>query len=339
MNLKLSQFAGTAAGEALDRAVPPVPLYYNDIYEVPLPQKHRFPMAKYRMVREKLQLEAAQGALHVQFEPSPLATKEDLVTCHTDDYVSRYLNNQFTEKENRRVGFPWSEASVRRSLSSTGGTIVAARAVLNRPDVRFAGHIAGGTHHAFADRGEGFCVFNDIAVAANVILRDFHLVQRILIIDLDVHQGNGSAVLFHGDPRVFTFSMHCAGNYFSKKEASDCDVEIPTGAGDDEYLDILRNTLPKLFEAQRPQLTFFQAGVDGHESDAFGRLKLSRKGLQKRNRMTYEAALAHDSPLVVTMGGGYPRDLNVESEAFLDVVEAHADVYRACAACHSSIYN
>lgn len=311
-----------------------VPLFYNDHYEVPLPPNHRFPMAKYRMVREQLQAEAAQGTLAARFEPSPLASEEDLITCHCPEYVSRYLRNQFTERENRRVGFPWSEASVRRSLSSTGGTIAATRAVLTQPDVRFAGHIAGGTHHAFADRGEGFCVFNDIAVAASAALRDFHSLQRILIIDLDVHQGNGSAALFDADPRVFTFSMHCVGNYFSKKEFSDCDVEVPVGAGDEAYLAELRQQLPRLFHQHRPQLTFFQAGVDPHISDAFGKLALTHAGLKERNRLTYEAALAHGSRLVVTMGGGYPRDLSVNSRAFADVVAAHVDVYRGCAAVH-----
>ena len=218
-------------------------LSQQDIYDVPLPTTHRFPMAKYRMTRVGLQEELGDRAV---FEESPLVTRNDLILTHDADYVQRFLDNRMTPKENRVIGFPWSDGSVKRSLSSVGGTVAAMHAVCTSPLSKnddfqlFAGHVAGGTHHAFADRGEGFCVFNDIAVAANVALRDYpSLVRQILIIDLDVHQGNGSAVLFQDKPQVFTFSMQCSTNYFSEKQTSDLDIEVPPGAGDAEYMDIL----------------------------------------------------------------------------------------------------
>lgn len=312
---------------AASSQLPPV-LYYNDHYEVPLPPTHRFPMQKYREVRLALQRELEhRGVAH--FQPSPLATLDELTTTHTAEYVARYLNGELTEKENRRVGFPWSIASVNRSLSSTGGTVAAARAVCTRPGLLRAGHLAGGTHHAFADRGEGFCVFNDIAVAANVALRDYpELISRVLIVDLDVHQGNGCAALFENDPRVFTFSAHCDGNYFSKKEDSDLDVELAEGMDDAAYLAAIEEHLPQLFVELQPQLVFFQAGVDPHVADRFGKLAVSSAGLKRRNKLVYQLAAAHGSRLVVTMGGGYPKDLELTSEPFRAVVQSHMDVYR-----------
>jgi len=265
------------------------------------------------------------------------ATAEELEACHCREYVQRYLNNEFSVLENRRVGFPWSEASVARSLSSVGGTLAATRAVFQSDRVAFAGHLAGGTHHAFADRGEGYCVFNDIAVAASVALREQPACERILIIDLDVHQGNGSAVIFKDEARVFTFSLHCQDNLFSKREESDLDVELPPGSGDTAYLQALRHHLPLLLQQVQPQLTFFQAGVDPHESDAIGKFKLSSAGLKRRNHFVFEMVAAHQSRLVVTMGGGYPRDLDVRSKPFFDVVQAHMDVYRGCASTHARL--
>lgn len=222
--------------------------YYNDTYEVDLPDGHRFPMEKYRLVREMLQQRHATDA-SVAFEVSPLATLDELATTHDREYVRRYLHNEFTPRENRVVGFPWSTQSVNRSLSSVGGTVAAARAACARlqaatcggigkalgPTV--VGHIAGGTHHAFAAHGEGFCVFSDIAVAANVCLEEHgDWLQRVLIIDLDVHQGNGNAVLFQKIPNVFTFSMQCKQNLFSTEQYSDKDVYINEGTGDEDYL-------------------------------------------------------------------------------------------------------
>lgn len=232
--------------------------------------------------------------------------------------------------EIRRTGFPWSPEHVRRSTSSVGGTVAATRAVLAHPNALLAGHIAGGTHHAFYDYGEGFCVFSDIAVAANLALQEHPFVEKIAIIDLDVHQGNGNAVLFEHNPNVITFSMHCKENVFSALQVSTVDVELAAGCGDDEYLSKLSAWMPYLVDIVKPNLVFFQAGVDVFVGDKLGKLALSRQGIRRRNRMVIEHLLKNNIKTVITMGGGYPRDMNPRSQAFQEVVECHADVYRDC---------
>lgn len=315
-----------------------VPFFYNDVYNVIMPSRSSFPMEKYRYVREALQRELESSG-KASFHKSPIAAIEDLTTVHTEDYVQRYLANALTREENRRIGFEWSEAHRDRALSSVGGTVAATHAVL-RPGsrVRYSGHIAGGTHHAFADRGEGYCVFNDIAVAAAVALRDYpDMVRRVLLIDLDVHQGNGSAKIFEADSRVQTYSQHCEGNLFSAREVSDLDVDVPVGCSDDEYLALLSAHLPAFFERAKPDLVFFQAGVDPHEADRIGKLELTTRGLKKRNAFVFELAAAHETRMVLTLGGGYPKDLKPASQPFHQVVQAHLDVYRQCASAHAKI--
>mmetsp|Transcript_20595 Transcript_20595/g.41868 ORF Transcript_20595/g.41868 Transcript_20595/m.41868 type:complete len:330 (-) Transcript_20595:579-1568(-) len=286
---------------------PPVPFFFNDLYEVHLPQVgvgSSFPMRKYRLVREALQRELHRVGT-ATFHESPLVSLTDLHTVHAPHYVSRYLNNELSALENRRIGFPWSEASVQRSLSSTGGTVAAMHAVCQVEGPRFSGHIAGGTHHAFSDRGEGYCVFNDIAVASMVALRDYpQRVRRILICDLDVHQGNGCAVIFGGEARVTTYSLHCLGNLYSQRESSDVDIELPVDAGDGAYLEAMRESLVPLWERLQPHLVFFQAGVDPHESDRFGKLKLSSAGLKQRNRIVYDLAAQVTSREIGEARGG-----------------------------------
>jgi len=293
-------------------------------------------MAKYRLVREALQAELLSSG-RASFHESPLVSMDDLQLVHMPSYVERYLNNQLTALENRRIGFPWSPQSVDRSLSSTGGTVAAMHAVCREgAAARFSGHIAGGTHHAFPDRGEGFCVFSDIAVAAAVALRDY-AISRILVVDLDVHQGNGNAVIFQDEPRVTTFSLHCYGNLFSRREYSDVDVDLHVGAGDAEYLAALEEHLPPLIDKIRPELIFFQAGVDPHASDRFGKLELSSAGLKKRNKLVLDCAARQQARLVVTMGGGYPKDLDTLSMPFHHVVQAHLDCFRATASAHARL--
>ena len=354
-------------------------LFYNDIYEVPLPPKHRFPMGKYRLVREKLQnvVSSFQNSSNfaelysdkkILFLPSPLASKDDLETTHCPRYIDRFFSNKLTEKENRQIGFPWSKASVLRTLSSTGGTIAAMHAslgnyssyltsknlkvnkdeastymnsVLKQDDniiidsgeklnVKVTGHIAGGTHHAFFDRGEGFCIFNDIAVAANVALRDYKdQIKQILIIDLDVHQGNGTSVLFQNRPEVFTYSIHCKGNYFSPKETSDLDVEMDVGTGDIEYFNKLDDTLHQVLTKVKPDLIFIQGGIDAYKLDRLGHMCLSRQGLMRRNHFVYQkiSETLPNAKVVITMGGGYPKNLDEKSEPFQAIVNVHSDVY------------
>ena len=318
------------------RVVPPTTttFYYNDIFEVELPPAHRFPMRKYRDVRLLLQQEEGLTG-RVAFEPSPLATREELETTHCREYISRFMEGNLTPAEVRAVGFPWSKSGTLRALSSVGGTLAATRFVLSSRESgggRFAAHLAGGTHHAFFDRGEGFCTFSDIAVSANVALMEFGpVVEKVLIIDLDVHQGNGNAKLFAKKPSVFTFSMHCSGNYFSQKETSDVDVELPPGTSDAEYNRILNGWIPFLFDVVKPHLVFFQAGVDIFEGDRLGKLSVTRAGLKTRNELVLEAAHTRNIPLVLTMGGGYPKNDDPDSDNFKEVLECHADCYRALA--------
>lgn len=252
-----------------------------------------------------------------------------------------------TERELRNVGFPWSMDGVRRSLSSTGGTVAAAKAVCEAVRVRrqqsnvgddesqtspksliWAAHVAGGTHHAFFDRGEGFCVFSDIAVAANVVRRLYPdvLSSRMLILDLDVHQGNGNAVLFQGRPDVITFSLHCEANYFSPKEQSDLDIELPAGCTDETYLSTLQHWLRQIkrhHDTHAFDLVFFQAGVDVLEEDRLGRMSLTQQGVRRRNQMVFDFCRDLNVPLVITMGGGYPRN----EESWQPILQAHANVY------------
>lgn len=329
--------------------VPYFPIYYNDVYEVKLPKNHRFPMEKYRQVREMVQQRvstAQRSRLKCEFRVSPLATVEELGTTHCSSYVDRFLRGDLTELELRNIGFPWSESGVKRALSSVGGTIAAASAVCEalrerqrsldqgREDQKvavqsadlplvWAAHVAGGTHHAFKDRGEGFCIFSDIAVASNVVLLRYpDVVRRILIVDLDVHQGNGNAVLFQGRDDVLTFSMHCKANYFSKKEKSDLDVELPAGCTDQTYLATLNHWLGRIKrEGGNYDLIFFQAGVDVIAEDRLGCMSLSSDGVRQRNEMVFDFAREMDTSLVITMGGGYPQN------DWATILEAHANVY------------
>ena len=326
---------------AIDLKRPFFPIYYNDVYEVPLPPHHRFPMKKYRQVRKRVQEQIAnipqseRTSIYHEFRISPLVTKEDLTTTHSLEYVERYLLGDLTSEEIRNVGFPWSLEGVNRSLSSTGGTVAAAISICqarrrqlseqNGNDMKplWSAHVAGGTHHAFEDRGEGFCVFSDIAVAANVALKLFpDTIKRILIIDLDVHQGNGNAVLFQDKKEVFTFSMHCSANYFSKKESSDLDIELPPDCNDETYLSTCNHWLNRLSrDAGKFDLIFFQAGVDILSDDRLGRMSISQKGLERRNRMVFDVAHKMGVPLCITMGGGYPR------KDWAPILNAHANVY------------
>jgi acetoin utilization deacetylase AcuC-like enzyme len=312
------------------------PIYYNDVYEMPLPPNHRFPMGKYGQVRKLVQQWLVdlpldqQGKVRHEFRVSPLATIDELATTHGRDYIHRFMTGDQSEAERRNVGFPWSEEGVKRSLSSVGGTVAAACSVCeewrdNRSEIPpWGAHVAGGTHHAFYDRGEGFCIFSDIAVAANVVLQRYpDLVQRILIVDLDVHQGNGNAVLFQDRPEVFTFSIHCRSNYFSEKQKSDLDIELPAECSDETYLSTLNHWLARIKKEAGPfDLIFFQAGVDVLKEDRLGRMALTPVGVQRRNKLVFEFAEDLDVPMVITMGGGYPR-----TKDWTPIIDAHANVY------------
>ncbi len=288
---------------------------YSDRYAVPLPEAHPFPMGKYRLVRDRL---LAEGAItHWHLTEPPLASDEDILLVHTEEYWFRCVRGELTTHEVRRIGFPWSEALVRRSRASTQGTILAAKAALKDG---VASNLAGGTHHAYPDHGEGYCVLNDIAIAARVLQRD-GLAERIAVIDCDVHQGNGTAAIFHDDPRVFTFSIHGEKNFPARKERSHRDVHLPNGVSDQNYLTILRQHVGEILDNFKPDFVFYQAGVDPFERDRLGKLKLTIDGLKRRDEFVIGACRERTLPVVTTMGGGYAKDVN-------DTVEAHCNTVR-----------
>lgn len=292
---------------------------YSDTYAVPLPEGHRFPMEKYRLLRDALVGEGvvAPGELH---EAVPVHPAE-LLVAHSAEYVNRYCEGTVDAKINRRIGIPWSPAFVRRSLASVGGTLAAARAALERAHAwGLAGNLAGGTHHAFADRGEGYCVFNDIAVAALTLLEE-GTVRRVAVVDLDVHQGNGTAAILGGDARCFTLSMHGRNNYPYTKIPSTIDVDLDDGTADAAYLSLLAGALPAVLSFA-PDIIFYQAGVDPLGCDRLGRLALTHEGLMERDRMVLASARAADIPLVLTLGGGYAQPIT-------ETVRAHVNTYRA----------
>lgn len=290
-------------------------LFYCDHYAIVLPDGHKFPMAKYRMVRDAL---AADGQF--TFECAPLATREQALLVHDAAYVDRLLAGTLPPAVIRRIGFPWSEGLVRRTLASVGGTMQAAGDALRRG---WGGNLAGGTHHAFREEGSGFCVLNDIAVSV-LDLRTRHLARRAAIIDCDVHQGDGTARIFEDDPLVFTLSLHGANNFPFRKQQSRLDVALPDHTGDDAYLAALQEALPHVW-AFRPDVIFYQSGVDGLAQDTLGRLSLTFDGLRRRDRLVMEAVRERGVPFVITLGGGYARPIE-------DTVAAHATTFRTAAA-------
>lgn len=292
-------------------------LWYADHHVVDLPPAHRFPMAKYAAVRHRLQ----SAALPLTFSPAAPAPVDIVKAAHDGAWVDRFVAGTLLPREMRRIGFPWSRQLVDRTLSSVAGTVCATRHALG--DARVAGNLAGGTHHAYRERGEGFCVFNDIAVAVQNAQIECG-VERVLVVDLDVHQGNGTASMFASDPDVLTFSMHGARNFPFRKERGDVDIELPDGTEDEAYLSVLAEQLGRVCRSHHPELVMYQAGVDGLADDSLGRLALTLDGLRRRDELVFEHADWIDARLVVTMGGGYARPIEAS-------VAAHAQVYAGLA--------
>jgi acetoin utilization deacetylase AcuC-like enzyme len=291
-------------------------VFHSDHHVVPLPPGHRFPMGKYRVLREAL---VASGILRADdLMPAELVDRQTLLLAHTARWVHAVLENRLSEAEMRRLGFPWSPELVRRSRAAVGGTCAAAEQALADG---IGCNLAGGTHHAFADHGEGYCVFNDIAVSIRALQAEGAM-RKALVVDLDVHQGNGTASLFACDPDVFTFSIHGERNFPFRKQRSSLDIGLPDGTGDDVYLDVLARHLPRVLEAARPELVYYQAGVDPLAEDSLGRLALTHDGLEARDTFVLEAARRAGAPVVVTLGGGYSRPLGA-------TVRAHIGTYRA----------
>jgi acetoin utilization deacetylase AcuC-like enzyme len=290
---------------------------------VPLPTGHRFPMPKYRLLRAAL---LDEGVLRpTELVPAEPVALVELARVHTARWLEAVLQGHLSEAEVRRLGFPWSEALVARSRAAVGGTCAAAKLALLEG---FAGNLAGGTHHAFADHGEGFCVFNDVAVSIRGLQAEGRI-ARAAVVDLDVHQGNGTASVFSGDDSVFTFSMHGQHNFPFRKQASSLDVGLEDGTGDAAYLDALYRHLPRVLDAARPELVYYQAGVDPLAEDTLGRLSLSREGLEARDAFVFESTKRRGIPLVVTLGGGYARPIEC-------TIAAHLGTYRAARAVFES---
>lgn len=289
-------------------------VFYTPRYYADIGPGHVFPIRKFELVRDKL---LAEGTLQTAeiVEPSP-ASLDDVLLVHTKDYVSRLCRGELTPKEIRRLGLPWSESLVRRSFYATGGTIAGAQVALQEG---YSSNLAGGTHHSFADRGEGFCVLNDVAIAIRA-LRARKLLERAAIVDCDVHQGNGTATIFAGDNDTFTFSMHGGNNYPLFKAQSTLDVELADGTSDDEYLDTLEKHLHAVF-LHEPDIVFYLAGADPYSGDKLGRLSVSIDGLRARDAYVLRECYEREVPVVTVMSGGYGKDIN-------DTIEIHCNTIR-----------
>jgi acetoin utilization deacetylase AcuC-like enzyme len=291
---------------------------YHASYQVALPTGHPFPMSKYSLLKDQLLAEGvlAHGDL---LEPEPI-DMDTLELVHTREYLAKLISSGLSTSELRRLGLPWSEALWQRSRLASGGTLLAARAALSDG---MAGNLAGGTHHAFADHGEGFCVLNDVAVAA-AKLRAEGAVERAAVIDLDVHQGNGTAAIFEGMHEMFTFSMHGERNYPLAKMRSNMDVPLRDGAGDAEYLDTLQSYLPVVLERSAPDIAFYLAGVDVAAGDRYGKLALTEEGIRRRDQFVVETVRARGVPLTIVLAGGYAatraRTAELHAHAFREAV-------------------
>ena len=289
-------------------------LYYSDHHTIPLPPGHKFPIGKYRLLREALERTG-----RFEFAPAPLADAKTIELIHDREYVRGFIGGTLPKEIMRRIGFPWSSGLVLRTLASVGSTVAAAHDAL-----RFGcgGGLAGGTHHAFRSEGSGFCVFNDIAIAIEV-LRHERRILRASVIDLDVHQGDGTAKIFEDDPDVLTISVHGRNNFPFRKQRSRLDLDLPDGTEDGAYLAAVQSVLEPAF-AFHPDIIFFQSGVDGLSSDTLGRLRLTHEGLRQRDTMVFTACAASRIPCTITLGGGY-------SDPIESTVEAHANTFRLAA--------
>ncbi len=292
-------------------------LFYCDQFDIPLPAGHKFPMEKYRLLRERV---AADGFWKLETaDPAPFET---IALAHDPEYVSQFIDGTLPASAMRRIGFPWSRGLVQRTLASAGGTLAATCDAL---DVGFGGTLAGGTHHAFRGEGSGFCVFNDVAIAIHS-LREEGRARRAAVVDLDVHQGDGTAHFFEGDPDVLTVSLHGANNFPFRKQRSKIDVELPDRTGDEEYLRALDSVLPRVVEFA-PEIVFYLSGVDALASDVLGRLALTHEGLKARDARVIGECFRQKAPLVVTLGGGYSKPIELTAKAHANTFRVAAEIY------------
>lgn len=293
-----------------------LPIAYHPDYVAPLPEGHRFPMAKFRRLYERL---LADGVARPdQFHRPNPPPQEWIEQVHTPAYVQAYCQGTLDARAQRRIGLPWSPALVRRTCVAVGGTVLTARLALQKG---LACNTAGGTHHAFPAYGSGFCIFNDLAIAARQLQRE-GLIQKVLIVDLDVHQGDGTAFIFQDDASVFTFSLHCDINFPGTKQRSDLDVPLPAGMEDDDYLRTLADYLPDLLTQVKPEIVLYDAGVDPHIGDRLGKLALTDTGLYRREMQVLTTCLAQRIPVACVIGGGYADDMEA-------LVYRHSLIHRA----------
>ncbi len=297
--------------------------FCTDQFVLSLPEGHRFPIAKYALLRQRVEVAGVIGPDELCLAPA--ATDMEILHVHHADYLHRVRQGALTDRELRRIGFPWSPQMVERSRRSSGATIAAARTALQDG---IAVNLAGGTHHAFADHGEGYCVFNDAAIAARAMQAEGRA-RQVVIIDCDVHQGNGTARIFEHDPSVFTFSIHGAKNFPFHKETSDLDVALPDGADDDTYLAALREALPIVLQRACADLAIYLSGADPYFDDAFGRMKLTKPGLLERDRFVLESCREIGLPVAIAMAGGYSRRVEDTADIHFQTVKLAAEMQSA----------
>jgi acetoin utilization deacetylase AcuC-like enzyme len=299
-----------------------LPLVYHPDYVAPLPPGHRFPMDKFSQLYQRLLTDGV--AYPYQFHSPELPPRQWIELVHTSAYVNAYCEGKLDAKAQRRIGLPWSPALAHRTCIAVGGTILTARLALQQG---LACNTAGGTHHAFPSYGSGFCIFNDLAIASRV-LQTLGLVQKVLIVDLDVHQGDGTAFIFQSDPTVFTFSMHCEVNFPGTKQKSDLDVPLPVGMEDEAYLQTLADYLPDLLNQVQPDLILYDAGVDPHLDDHLGKLALSDRGIFCRDMQVLGTCVAQGYPIACVIGGGYANDFDALVYRHSLLHRAASEVYR-----------
>lgn len=292
-----------------------IPIAFHPIFKHPLPEGHRFPMLKYELLPQQLLYEGT--AIPTDFFEPEICNLENVLAVHSKEYVNDLLHLELDAKAARKIGFPISEALVERELRIAQGTIIGAEKAF---ETKVAFNIAGGTHHAFSDRGEAFCMLNDQAIASQYLL-DKKLANKILIIDLDVHQGNGTAEIFQNNPKVFTFSTHGKSNYPFKKELSDLDIAFDDNTTDDEFLSTIQKVIPKLIEQQKPDFIFYLAGVDILATDKLGKLGCTLNGCKNRDEIVFENCHNYQIPVQVSMGGGYSPEIKT-------IIEAHSNTFR-----------
>jgi acetoin utilization deacetylase AcuC-like enzyme len=296
-------------------------IFFPDVLDMPLPPGHRFPGGKYRLLREKAEREGFLGS--AELVPSPPASEDQLKSVHASAYVDAVFNGTLDATAQRRIGLPLTPTLVARSRATVGGSLAAARAAL---ETGLSGQLAGGTHHAHYDFGSGFCVFNDLAVTAKTLLGE-GVVQRIAIVDLDVHQGDGNAALLTADPRVFVFSMHGARNFPFRKVASDLDVGLDDGTDDAIYLRALEDALPAVV-AFRPDLVLYLSGADPLAADRLGRMAMTHEGLMARDRRIFDTFRRQGVPVSIAIGGGYAEPIEASVEAYANTFKSALDVHR-----------